>query len=241
MYGSVNVFRVYDESTQERVYVKVGEETYTDKKGKTKTREVHDYVMAPAVVRRGEIEMTVKVVEVASGRIVAQKNERQTFEAKQVNHPQVEQRQLPSRGDIEQRVIDAALTGFCRYIAPYQVEEKVEWGGNCDMEECKEAFRYVKLGMFDEAGAMLESRLAKMLAATKKRKERKGDDDKLSSIYYNMGVVAELKEDMEKALEMYAEALVARRKDPAKKHKKARERVEQYIGAWQAYHSQLGQ
>lgn len=241
VYGSVNVFRVYDEGTQERIYVKVGEETYTDKKGKTRTRDVHDYIMAPAVVRRGELELTVKVVDVTSGLIIAQKNERQTFEDKKVNHPQAEQNQLPSQGDIEQRLIDAALTGICRYVAPYQVEEEVRWDGNCKMDECDEAFRYVELGMLDEAEKTLEQRLTKTLKATKKRKERKGEDDVLAALYYNTGLVAELKGEMEKALEMYMEALKARIKDPAEKQKEARERVEQYIGAWQAYNSQVSQ
>jgi tetratricopeptide (TPR) repeat protein len=197
--------------------------------------------MAPAVVRRGEFELTFKVVDVKSGLILAQKTERQTSEKKKINHPQAAQTQLPNQGDIEQRLIDAALNKVCRHVAPYETEEKVRWDGNCKMDECEEALRYIELGMLDEAGKALEQRLAKTLAATRKREERKGKDVRLASIYYNMGLVAELQGEMEKALEMYTQALKARIKDPAEKQRQAHERVEQCIGAWEAYHSQAAQ
>ena len=83
--------------------------------------------MAPGTIRRGELDLTVKIVSVESGLIVAQKNERQTFEKTKINHAQASQTKLPGKGEIEKKLIDDALDAFCRYVAPYQVEVKIRW------------------------------------------------------------------------------------------------------------------
>jgi hypothetical protein len=238
VYGSVDVFRVYDESTQRQIRVKLSDEEYTDDKGRIRTRAVYGEIMAPAVIRRGELVVTVRVVDVASGHIMAQKDERQTFDQTQINHPQAAQTQLPSMGDIEQQLIDAAVLAFCRHVAPYSEEIELRWDGHCDMDECRQALRLLRLGMLDDADAALQQLLAKALASPKKRQERRGRDENLASIYYSLGVLEEHRGALDKAQEWYAQAIKARIKDPANKQTEAHARVEAARQAWAAYHAQ---
>ncbi|MBT4499289.1 MAG: tetratricopeptide repeat protein [Gemmatimonadetes bacterium] len=240
VYGSVNVFRVYDEGTREKLKIKTGEETYTDKKGKKKTRSVYADIMAPGTIRRGELDLTVKIVSVESGLIVAQQNQRQTFEKTKINHAQASQTKLPGKGEIEKQLIDDALDAVCRYVAPYRVEEEVRWDGQCSGEDCDQAFSFLELGMFDEATQILDDKVKKAVQNVKNRKKYLAKDKKYAALYYNLGLIAELKGDTARARECYTEALKLRIKEPAEKQKKALERVKGDIAAWEAYNVQVG-
>jgi tetratricopeptide (TPR) repeat protein len=239
VYGSVNVFRMYDEGTREKLRIKTGEETYTDKKGKKKTRSVYDDIMAPGTIRRGELDLTIKIVSVESGLIVAQKNERQTFEKTKINHAQASQTKLPGKGEIEKKLIDDALSAFSRYVVPYVMKGKVRWDGNCSGEDCDQAFSFLELDMLDEAAQILDSKVEKAAKNAKNRKKNLGKDKKYAALYYNLGLIAELKGDTKRALECYTEALKLRIKEPAQKQKDALERVKGDITAWEAYNAQV--
>ena len=239
VYGSVNVFRVYDENTREKLHIKTGEETYTDKKGKKKTRSLYADIMAPATIRRGELDLTVKIVSVESGLIVAQQNERQTFEKTKVNHAQASQTKLPGKGEIEKQLIDDALGAFSRYVVPYVMEEKVRWDGQCSGEDCEQAFSFLELDMLDEATQILDDKVERAVQNKKNRKKNLGKDKKFAALYYNLGLIAELKGDTKRALECYTEALKLRIKEPAQKQKDALERVKGDIAAWEAYNAQV--
>ena len=93
--------------------------------------------------------------------------------------------------------------------------------------------------MFDEATQILDSKVKKAVTNTKNRKKNLGKDKKYAALYYNLGLIAELKGDTERALECYTEALKLRIKEPAQKQKDALERVKGDIAAWEAYNAQI--
>ena len=235
--GSVNVFRVYDEETTKKIEWQE-QEQYTNSKGKRKTRYVSKEAIAPATIRRGNLDITCKIVDIQSLRIMAQKTATATRENIKVVHLKAkknQQKQLPSREAIERELLNETLTSIVKFVSPYMESVDIRIDENCKNENCKQAVKLMKMNMLDNAKEVFEAQLQKYLSSEKARKKDKGKDKKVASVYFNLGLIAEMQGDMEKALSSYTEAIVYRIKDPAKKQTRARERVGNYIQAWQAY------
>lgn len=236
IYGSVNTFKVYDETTEKKITIKTGTVTKYDKKGKAYDEDVYGDVMAPAVVRHGDIDLILKVSKVETGIIRAQKNFTAVFEETQINHIQAKQIELPSNGEVEKALINSALTKFVHYTTPYTVPISVKWD---DEWEDKEAEQLIKASMFDEAQAAMEANLQKALENAAKREKLKGGDKGLAAIYYNLGLLAERKSEVDKAQEYYKKAQLSCFKKPQKHIAAASERIKSLSAAWQAYNNEL--
>ncbi|MBT5873213.1 MAG: hypothetical protein HOH43_07310, partial [Candidatus Latescibacteria bacterium] len=129
VYGSVSVFRVYDEATTRRVEWRENETYY--KNGKKKTRSVTREALAHATLRRGTIDFIVKLVDVESGRIIAQRAFSDTREFLKIDHLRAKKKnrkELPSREMIEGELVSGAAVAVARYVSPYQltVEETID-------------------------------------------------------------------------------------------------------------------
>lgn len=261
IYGAVNVFRIYDENTQETIHIKTGEVTKTDKKGKTYKEAVYGDIMANATVRYGELDLTLKVVQVETGIILAQRTKRVSTENKKVHHVQANQQlDLPSEGDIEDILISKAVgdnpsrvelispavgdnppqfapSSFVFYITPYAAPATLEWDKDC---KDKEAEQLLGASMFAEALEHLEKiTLPNAMSNEKERKKKERNDKELAAIYYNIGLLSEMVIGLEKAEEAYKKALMASLKNPDEKARNARFAVQKQIAAWQAYNMQL--
>lgn len=237
IYGSVNSFKVYDENTEKKIRIKTGEEEYTTKKGKVKKRNLYGDIMAPTVIRHGELDLTLKVVAVETAVIRTQRNKRTASENVKINHVQADQKELPSEGDVEALLIQQALTDFIQYVTPYMVADKLKWDDDCKDKDVEEL---VKAEMFEEAREYLEtSTLEEALANKKERKKKKKKDRELAAIYYNTGLLYEIESDLEKADELYKQALMTSIKKAKKEIKEARKRVKKQMTLWQTYHDQL--
>jgi hypothetical protein len=236
VYGSVSVFRVYDEATTRRVEWRENETYY--KNGKKKTRSVTREALAHATLRRGTIDFIVKLVDVESGRIIAQRAFSDTREFLKIDHLRAKKKnrkELPSREMIEGELVSGAAVAVARYVSPYQltVEETID--ENCKNDNCKQAIQLMGMGMLADAREVLEAQLQKYLSSTKAREKAKNKDKKLAAVLYNLGLIAEAQDERLIAVDFYSQAILARIKDPAKKQLRGRERVTTFIEKWETY------
>jgi hypothetical protein len=235
--GSVNVFRVYNEEISKKIEWSELEK-YTNSKGKKKTKLVSYEAIAPAIIRRGDLDITCKIVSVESAQILAQNSASATREKTKVNHLKAKdkyQKQLPSIGVIEQELLDETLASVVKSVAPYTESITIKLDDNCKNDNCKQAMRMMKMNMLDDAKSTLETQLQKYLSSKKERKKDKGKDKKVAAVCFNLGIIAEMQGKMEEALNYHTKAIMYRIKDPAKKQTRARGRVENYIQVWQQY------
>ena len=105
----------------------------------------------------------------------------------------------------------------------------IPWGGMCESQHCTNAFNYAKKGLYDKAREELFEVEKVLVSNVKKRKKLLSKDKNLASIYYNLGLISELEEDYETALDWYDRGTQARSKDLAKRFKLAPERISAQI------------
>ncbi|MEW6753265.1 MAG: CsgG/HfaB family protein [Candidatus Latescibacterota bacterium] len=236
IYGSVTAFRVDDEQTSDNV-TWYESEKYVDKNGKTKTRMITREEMAPATVRNGALDVTLKVTEVATGRLAVQHSESATRRHKQRHHVKADDPDLPPVSAMQRELVDQVVAAAVRHVSPYADPVRVEIDGHCDSDNCKQGMRLIRMGLLDEGRATLEGELAALRANEARRQEKRGEDRGTAAVVYNLGLIAELKGDMEGALKLYQEAVVLRIKDPNEKQKEACRRVRAFLDAWSRYHA----
>ena len=239
IFGWVRDLRIEDMHGTKNVKVS-RKETYYNSEGKKKKRTVTEKIPAPKVTRQGHLSMSLGLYDTRSGSILIQKEIVKARTHVQVFHDKAKKEDkipLPSEREVEYDLIADAATEFVHAIVPYTEVKKVVWDGGCN---CDDEGKMVKKGKLEEAEERLRTRLEKRIANVKKRRKDKGKDKKMAGNYYNLGLIEEIRGDLEGALALYQQAKVANKK-PAKHIKKGHKRVEALIAQWQVYNGQGGE
>jgi curli biogenesis system outer membrane secretion channel CsgG len=237
IYGTILVNRVRDEETSEKVTWTEAQK-YTNSKGKKKTRYVSKETMAGATLRRGDLEISLKVVDVAGGIILVQLIELFNKSETKIHHSEAKQVTLTSSAVIEREMVADALRSFIRHVVPFNEPVVARIDESCGNKRCTKALKMLQLEMFDEAQALYAEQRTVYEASTKKREKDRGKDTKLAAVYYNLGLISEMNGEMEEAIDLYRQAIVLRIDKPAKKMTNALARVRDCTDRWAVYHDQ---
>ena len=232
--GTATVFSVEDQHYKQEV--KWTETTKVDGKKKTIDKSAD----ASAQKRKGQLNLTIKLLHVSTGAIIGQKEFTASVEHIYVKHKEAKKQHrklVPDKNTVKEQLLDNIMLSIARYLFPYQVTYEVKLDEKCGADECKEAIDLMKMDMHEMAEENLTEFLEVVKKRTKKRKEKKNKDQGLAAILYNLGVAKEAQGKMDEALSLYKEAIVVTIKKKNKNHSKGMKRVQAYLDSWEAYNA----
>ena len=213
IFGSVDQLKINDEHTTKTITKSKPDGYYYDDKGKKQTKYTEYSIDAPVTIRKGYLTLTFKAVNIQSGQIVAMRNVTKSWEGKHIKDPAPEHAtvrnlfkkgpfsgsiELPSKENIETKLVEAAVSDMIKLIAPHYVYEKRIWQ---QAKLAKTAFNYFKTGLYSEALEDLNSvyEQNKSLLINKPKDE--------AMLLYDIGLLNELLGDLEKAESFYKKAI----------------------------------
>jgi len=231
IYGTATVFSIEDQN----YLTEVTWTEYYKEDGEHKTRKMKATDIK-ATKREGNLNLTLKLVAVSTGAIIAQKEFITQSDHTHINHKKSDKKELlPTEQHISEQLISALMSDIAKYMFPFPVRREIELDEKCGTDECKEAIDMLKMEMFDMADENLTDFLEVVRKRTKKRKEKKGKDQGLAAILYNLGVAKEAQGDFPAAQDYYKEAIMVTLKKKNKHHKKGYDRVRNHVSSWELY------
>jgi tetratricopeptide (TPR) repeat protein len=211
--GDVGLFRVEDERTRTPLPKTkiVGYQTRYDKKGKAYDVAItQDYtVYAPTVIRRGQITVAFRVVDVETARVVAAKNANARWEGVNIVDPEPHNTPifpshgleksgpLPAVSAIIEQLAESVALEMAAQIAPHVVQEQRVWKVT---EKGEAAFRYLNAGLPGEAQVNLKTILDRLETDPRQAKTIP------SALYYDLGLLYEMNGQLGQAEQMYKQA-----------------------------------
>lgn len=229
IYGTVPTYHVGDDEGRTLVKAVVGYETKYDKKGNPYKQEVWGQVEAPMLTRRGECNVTFKLVNITTGVIIAQETYTESESQQQIDHPNAKPVELWSESEFKDQLARRVATQFTHVIAPYSIALRLEWDNDARDEA---ALNYVQIGMYDEAVGSLQRRLEQLKADTKSREKEQGKDKYVAAVYYNLGLLALQKRRWEETTTLLKQAIAASITKPQNEHRQALSTVQQMVETW---------
>jgi curli biogenesis system outer membrane secretion channel CsgG len=209
IFGEVTMYDVEDFEEEKMVKERVGTGRYQtvekkDKKtGKIKKEreEIYQEVMVPKKywVRKGDVAINFRVVDVETGKLLAAQSDSKSYDSekgKSFFQAITDARQLKPKGEILSELSEGICKNFVRMIAPYFITEKriIESGPG----EIGIGAKYAESGLWPEA---MDSWKRAMVEAPQE-----------PAVYYDLGLAHEVSGDLDKAEEMYSQAVKMKQK-----------------------------
>jgi len=158
-------------------------------------------VVLPYTMRQARVAVTFKMVNVESTELLAIKSITKEYRDKVIHDPD-RPRQLKAKGIILDELVDQTTDRFVKLVSPHYVMEKKIWE-NIALEEGKTAFSYFKNGLYAETGEILD-RLIRYPNL---------ESGQLAAVYYDRGLIYEIVGNLNKAEELYTEAVTVKGSD----------------------------